>query len=36
MSGPRLNALILMLMYVHRKIKLDHDKIIEYFANMHS
>ena len=34
MSGPRLNALILM--YVHRKIKLDHDKIIEYFANMHS
>ena len=34
MSGPRLNALILM--YVHRKIKLDHDKIIEYFAKMHS
>ena len=34
MSGSRLNALILM--YVYRKTKFDRDKIIEFFANMHS
>ena len=33
MSEPRLNALILM--YVHRYIKLDYDKIIDFFATKH-
>ena len=31
MSVPRLNALILM--YVHRYIKLDYDKILDFFAS---
>ena len=33
MSEPRLNALILMC--VHRDIKLDYDKIIEFFVPKH-
>ena len=33
MSEPRLNVLILM--YVHRHIKLDYDKIIDFFATNH-
>ena len=33
MSEPRLNALILM--YVHWYIKLDYDKIIDFFATKH-
>ena len=33
MSEPRLNAQILM--YVHRYIKLDYDKIIDFFASKH-
>ena len=33
MSEPRLNALILM--YVHRYIKLEYDKIIDFFATKH-
>ena len=34
MSEPRLNALILM--FVHRYIKLDYDKITDLFATKHS
>ena len=33
MSQSRLNALILM--YVYRNIKLDYDKIIDFFATKH-
>ena len=33
MVEPRLNALILM--YVHRYIKLDYDKTIDFFAIKH-
>ena len=33
MSEPRLNALLLM--YVHRYIKLDYDKITDLFAIKH-
>ena len=33
MSEPRLNAL--MLMYAHRYIKFDYDKIIDFFTTKH-
>ena len=33
MSDPRLNASILM--YVYRYIKLDYDKMIDFFATKH-
>ena len=32
-SEPRLN--VLTLMYVHRYIKLDYDKIIDFFVTKH-